>query len=119
MNTIRNRTIAAGTAAAIALTSVAFTAPASAAPATAQQAGPVQATPVSDATDFSARRRGYARNNAAAAGVMLGIIGAIGTYAAAREYRKARERELQYYYGGGPYYGGYGYYGRPYRYYGY
>ena len=114
MHSIRNRAIAAATAAAIALTTVAIT-PAAAAPTSKPQ------VETSGATDFSSqRRRGYARGNAAAAGVMLGIIGAVGAYAAAREYRKAQERRYYDnnggYYGGG-YGGGYGY-SRPY-YYGY
>ena len=91
MFNIRNRAIAAATAAAIALTTVAVT-PASA-----------------------GYRRNYAAGNAAAASVMLGIIGAVGAYAAAREYRKAQE----YRYDHGPYGyhdGRYGY-GGPYRYY--
>ena len=70
MLNIRNRAIAAVTAAAIALTTAAIT-PASAAP-----------------------RHYYGRGNAAAASVMLGIIGAVGAYAAAREYRKAQELSL-------------------------
>jgi len=47
--------------------------------------------------------------------VMLGIIGAVGAYAAAREYRKAQE----YRYDHGPYgyYDGRYSYGGPYRYY--
>jgi hypothetical protein len=61
----------------------------------------------------AAPRRGYAAGNAAAASIMLGIIGAVGAYAAAREYRKAQE----YRYYSGPYgsYDRYGY-GGPYRY---
>jgi len=92
MLNIRNRAIAAVTAAAIALTTVAIT------PANAGY------------------RRNHAAGNAAAASIMLGIIGAVGAYAAAREYRKAQEyRYGNGYYGGGPY----GYYGGPRRYYGY
>ena len=83
----RNRAIAAVTAAAIALTTVGVT---------SANAGP---------------RHYYRHNNgAAAAGIMLGIIGAVGAYAAAREYRKAQE----YRYYNGPYG-----YGGPYRTYGY
>jgi hypothetical protein len=91
MSNIRNRAIAAVTAAAIALTTAAVT-PANAGP------------------------RYYPRGNgnAAAASIMLGIIGAVGAYAAAREYRKAQED--RYY--NGPYGGPYGY-GGPHRYYGY
>ena len=119
MHSIRNRAIAAATAAAIALTTVAIT-PAAAAPVSKAQTQSQVET--SGATDFSSqRRRGHARGNAAAAGVMLGIIGAVGTYAAAREYRKAQERRYYNngYYGGGYGYGpgpGYGYYSRPYYY---
>jgi hypothetical protein len=67
------------------------------------------------ATDFSARHRYYrGNNNAAAAAAFAAIVGGIAAYAAAREYRKARERDRAYYapygyggYGYGPYYGGY------------
>jgi hypothetical protein len=64
------------------------------------------------ATEFSARKRYYrGNNNAAAAAAFAAIIGGVATYAAAREYRKARERERAYYapygYGHRPYYGGY------------
>jgi hypothetical protein len=112
MNSIRNRAIAAATAAAIALTTVAIT-PAAAAPASKPQ------VETSGATDFSSqRRRSYARGNAAAAGVMLGIIGAVGAYAAAREYRKAHEYRYYDNPGYGYYGGGYGY-ARPRYYYGY
>ena len=109
MLSIRNRAIAAVTAAAIALTTAAVT-PAAAAPAPTAQP---QAASYDGATDFSARRRGYSRGNAAAASVMLGIIGAVGAYAAAREYRKAQERR---YYDDGYYGRPQGYYGRPYGY---
>ena len=91
MSNIRNRAIAAVTAAAIALTTVAIT------PANA-----------------GGYRRNYAAGNAAAASIMLGIIGAVGAYAAAREYRKAQE----YRYYDEPY-RPYGYYGGPHRYFGY
>jgi hypothetical protein len=115
----RNRAVAAVTAAAIALTSVAV-APATAAPASKPQVKSQVET--SGATDFSSQRRRYYRNDRAAAGVMLGIIGAVGAYAAAREYRKAQEHRYRSYYDGGyGYYGGphrYGY-GGPHRYYGY
>ncbi len=118
MSNTRSRAIAAVTAAAIALTSVAV-APATAAPASKPQVKSQVET--SGATDFSSQRRRYSRNrgNAAAAGVMLGIIGAVGAYAAAREYRKAQEYRYRSYDDG--YYGGprrYVYCG-PYRYYGY
>ena len=113
MNIIRNRAIAATTAVAIALTSVAFT-PAMAAPVSKQPEA-------SQSTDFSAarRNRNYSRGNAAAGAAILGIIGAVGTYAAAREYRKAQER--RYYYGGydGGYYGHRSYGPAPYGYYRY
>ena len=74
----------------------------------------------SGATDFSSQRRRYYGNDRAAAAVMMGIIGAVGAYAAAREYRKAQEYRYRSYDDGG-YYGGprrYGY-GGPYRSYGY
>ena len=108
MSIIRNRVIAATTAAAIALTSVAFT-PAMAAPVSKKQ------QEASESTDFSAQRRqrrGYSRGNAAAGAAVLGIIGAVGTYAAAREYRKSQERR---HYGGydGGYYGHRSYHGHP------
>ena len=95
MFNIRNRAIAAVTAAAIALTTVGVT-----------------------SANAGYRYRSH-RGDAAAAGIMLGIIGAVGAYAAAREYRKAREARYRsydnpHYYGGG----GYGY-GGPSRYYGY
>lgn len=109
MTIIRNRVIAATTAAAIALTSVAFTPAMAAAPVSKKQ------PEASQSTDFSAQRRHrrYSRGNAAAGAAILGIIGAVGTYAAAREYRRAHER--RYYYGGydGGYYGHRSYYGHP------
>jgi hypothetical protein len=108
----RSRAIAAVTAAAIALTSVAV-APATAAPASKPQ------VETSGATDFSSQRRRHYGNDRAAAAVMMGIIGAVGAYAAAREYRKAQEHRYRSYDDG--YYGGprrYGY-GGPYRSYGY
>ena len=110
MTIIRNRVIAATTAAAIALTSVAFTPAMAAAPVSKKQ------PEASQSTDFSAQRRqrrGYSRGNAAAGAAVLGIIGAVGTYAAAREYRKSQER--RYYHGGydGGYYGHRSYYGHP------
>jgi hypothetical protein len=102
----RSRAIAVVTAAALALTS--FSAmPAQAAPEATSKAQPAQAK---TSTDFSSHRRRYYRRNAAGAAMMAAIIGGIATYAAAREYRKAREREYQY---------RYGYYGAPYGYYGY
>ena len=61
-------------------------------------------------TDFSSSRYYHGhryRNNAAGAAAFAAIIGGIATYAAAREYRKSRERS---------YYNGY--YGQPYGYYG-
>src|SRR5690606_11427487 len=100
----RSRAMAVVTAAALALTSFSAV-PASAAPKAATQAQPAKAQ---TSTDFSSRKRRHYRNNAAAAAAFAAIIGGIATYAAAREYRKARERELQY---------RYGYYGAPYGYY--
>jgi hypothetical protein len=116
MRIIRNRAIAAATAAAIALTSVGFAPAMAAAPVSKKQ------PEASQSTDFSAQRRhrrGYSRGNAAAGAAILGIIGAVGTYAAAREYRKAQERR---YYNGGYYrhhYGHPGYGPAPYGYYRY
>lgn len=105
-----SRTIAVVTAAALAITSFGI-APAVAAPAA--KAKEVQVTPAGEMTDFSSRSRRY-RNRAAGAAVLGAIIGGIATYAAAREYRKARERELQYRYG---YYGPPRYYAPRHRYY--
>jgi hypothetical protein len=108
--------VAAVTAAAIALTT-AGTAPAFAASKTSTSVKPVETSAAN--TDISSRRyhRGHRyRNNAAGAAAFAAIIGGIATYAAAREYRKARERS--YYYGGGPYgYYGNGYYGGGHGYY--
>jgi hypothetical protein len=107
MMTRRSRTIAAVAAAALALTSY------SATPVFAASQGPARATTANaaDSMEFSSHRRRYHRGNAAAAAAFAAIVGGIATYAAAREYRKARERELQYRYG---YYGPpYGYYYRP------
>ena len=113
MRSNANRAVGAVTAAAIALTT-AGVAPAFAAPKTPTAITPIETSAVN--TDISSHRyyRGYGyRNNAAGAAFAAAIIGGIATYAAAREYRKARERN--YYYGGygGGYYGGgpYGYYG--------
>jgi hypothetical protein len=100
----RSRAIAAVTAAALALTSFSV-APAAAAPKAATQA---QTANAQTSTDFSSHRRRYYRGNAAGAAAFAAIVGGIATYAAAREYRKAREREYQY---------RYGYYGAPYGYY--
>lgn len=97
MFNIRNRAIAAVTAAAIALTTVGVT-----------------------SANAGHRYRSY-HGDAAAAAVMMGIFGAVGAYAAAREYRKAQESRYRYDDGGYGYYGGshrYGY-GGPHRYYGY
>ena len=92
MFNIRNRAIAAVTAAAIALTTVGVT-----------------------SANAGYRYRSH-RGDAVAAAVMLGIIGAVGAYAAAREYRKEREARYRYYdsprYYGGDRYG----YGGQYRY---
>ncbi len=119
MRSNANRALAVVTAAAIALTT-AGVAPAFAASKTANDTASVKPMQVSAAnTDISSRRyhRGYRyRNNAAGAAFAAAIIGGIATYAAAREYRKARERSYGYgapygYYGGGGYgYGGRGYY---------
>lgn len=110
MTNQRSRAIAVVTAAALALTTYSAL-PAKAAPEAVTQAKPANAQ---TSTEFSSRRRRYYRNNAAAAAAFAAIVGGIATYAAAREYRKARERELQYRYG---YYGGapYGYYGSRHR----
>jgi hypothetical protein len=105
-----NRAVAAVTAAAIALTT-AGVAPAFAA---SKKAAEVQTAP----TDISAHRyrRGYRYDPGAAA--FAAIVGGIATYAAAREYRKSRERAYYNGYYGQPYgyYGNGGYY-RPHRYY--
>ncbi len=104
----RMKAMAVVTAAAIALTS------ASGAPAFA--GAKPQAKSEMQGTEFSSRNRGphygYAprhRNDAAAAAIIGSVIAGVAAYAAAREYRKARER------------GGYGYgpyapvpYGNPY-----
>jgi len=103
-----NRAVAVVTAAAIALT-VAGVAPAFAAS---------NKTAASANTDFSASRYhrgyGYRHNNAAGAAVLAAIVGGIAAYAAAREYRKAREHRYDHGYGGYGYsgygYGGPGYY---------
>jgi len=99
-----NRAVAAVTAAAIALTA-AGVAPAVAAPNAAKENAAVAAN-----TDFSSshyyRGYGYRRHNNGAA--FAAIIGGIAAYAAAREYRKARERSYYGYYDEP-----YGYYGRP------
>lgn len=113
MKTQRSRVIAAVTAAALALTSFSAV-PAFAAPKPAKEA---QTANAAANTEFSSRKRHYRyRNNAAGAAAFAAIVGGIATYAAAREYRKAREREYQYRYGyGGPY----GYYApRRHHYYG-
>jgi hypothetical protein len=116
MRSNANHAVAAVTAAAIALTT-AGVAPAFAASNNATSVKPAQATTAN--TDVSSGRyhrgRGY-RSNAAGAAAFAAIIGGIATYAAAREYRKSRERSYGYgapygYYGGGGYgYGGPGYY---------
>lgn len=119
MRSNANHAVAAVTAAAIALTT-AGVAPAFAASKTSTSVKPVETAAAN--TDISSRRyhRGYGyRNNAAGAAFAAAIIGGIATYAAAREYRKARERNYYYGgYGGGPY-GSYGngYYGGGHGYY--
>lgn len=109
MRSKSNRAVAAVTAAALALTTVGV-APALAAPRATKGVEAAQS-----AGEFSSRRYSQARSNAAAAAVFGAIIAGVASYAAAREYRKAREREYQYRYGNG--YGApYGYYApRPYR----
>ena len=106
MRSKANRTAAAVTAAALALP-VAGVAPAFAAGNSAKVA-----SAASD-TEFSSSHRyhGHRYNNAAGAAAFAAIIGGIATYAAAREYRKARERSYYNGYYGQPYgsYGG-GYY---------
>jgi hypothetical protein len=112
MRSNAKRAVATVTAAAIALTA-AGAAPAFAAPDATTSIKPTEISAVN--TDVSSRRyyRGYGyRNNAAGAAFAAAIIGGIATYAAAREYRKARERAYYNGYSGG----GYGYYGRPYGY---
>ena len=87
-------------AAAIALTTAG--APAFAAPKASTSVKPIETSAVN--TDISSRRyyRGYRyRNNAAGAAFAGAVIGGIGTYAAAREYRRSR-----YYDGGGDLYYG-------------
>ena len=98
MRSNANRAVAAVTAAAIALTT------AGVAPAFAAS----RKAPRGRRTDFSSGHRyyggghGYRRNNAAGAAAFAAIVGGIAAYAAAREYRKSRERS---YYNG---YNGYG-----------
>ena len=90
MRSKANRTVAAVTAAALALPT-AGVAPAFAASKSAKNA---TVSAASD-TEFSSshRYRGHRyRNNAAGAAAFAAIIGGIATYAAAREYRKSRER---------------------------
>src|SRR5262245_57861687 len=102
MNIRINRAVAVVTAAALALTSVGV-APALAAGKSGAANAPQTAQ---TATDFSSHRRYYGhRRGYGNAAAFAAIVGAIGAYAAAREYRKARERS--YYYGGYP--NGYGY----------
>ena len=103
MRSKANRTAAAVTAAALALPT------AGVAPAFAAGKSVKDVSAASD-TEFSSSHRYYGhryRNNAAGAAAFAAIIGGIATYAAAREYRKARERS---------YYNGY--YGQPYGSYG-
>ncbi len=102
MRSKANRTVAAVTAAALALP-VAGVAPAFAAGNSAKVASAASDTEFSS----SHRYRGHRyRNNAAGAAAFAAIIGGIATYAAAREYRKSRERAYYdgYYGGGGGYY---------------
>lgn len=104
MRSKSNRVVAAVTAATLALTT-AGVAPAFAASRATKD---VQVAQAAGDTEFSSRRYSRARSNAAAAAMFGAIIAGVATYAAAREYRKAREREYQYRYGG---------YGAPYGYY--
>jgi len=104
----RMKAIAGVTAAAIALTS------AGSAPAFAGSAPQMKAANEVQATEFSSRDRyrNYGaypryRNDAAAAAMVGAIISGVAAYAAAREYRKARERSYQY--GYAPYAQPYGY----------
>lgn len=110
MTLTKSHAIAAVTAASLALTSVPL-APALAAPVAVKQAKVAQVKTADANADmeFSARRRHYRGSNAAGAAAFAAIVGGIATYAAAREYRRAREREYRY---------RYGYYGAPYGYYG-
>lgn len=121
-----SRAVVLATAAALVLT-VAVPPPV----AQARPAAPVtkaisaELTIVSEATDFSARRRavrrGYRGNGNAAGlafmGLALGTVGAIVAEQRRRDYYRDN-----YYYGGNPYYGGRYYGGQPYYgggYYGY
>jgi hypothetical protein len=92
----RTKAIAAVTAAAIALTTV------GSAPALAGAKPQAKAASEISATQFSSRNRNYGyyrgNNNAAAAAMVGAIITGVAAYAAAREYRKSRERS---YYGNG------------------
>jgi len=101
----RTKAIAAVTAMAIALTCAGH------GPAFAGSASQTEAAIAKQATEFSSRNRnyGYGRgynNNAAAAAMVGAIITGVAAYAAAREYRKARERSYSNY---GPYQQPYGY----------
>ena len=80
-----------------------------------------------DITDFSAARRQHhvrrgGNGGAAAAAAFAGIVGTIGSIAAAQAARDAYEDRYYYggpgYYGGPHYYGGPGYMGPGYGYYG-
>jgi len=103
MRSKANRTVAAVTAAALAFPT------AGVAPAFAAGKSVKDASAASD-TEFSSSHRYYGhryRNNAAGAAAFAAIIGGIAIYAAAREYRKARERSYYgqpYGYNGGGYY---------------
>ncbi len=96
----RMKAIAGVTAAALALSS--------SAPAFAGSVSQAGVSGGTQATEFSSRNRNgnyprYRNNDAAAAAVVGAIISGVAAYAAAREYRKARERSYQYQYGYGPY----------------
>ncbi len=103
-----SRALVLATAAALVLT-VAVPPPAARAATVAPAAKAVSAAPVtiSEATDFSSRRRvarrGYRNNNAAGLafmGLALGTVGAIVAEQRRRDYYRDN-----YYYGGNPYYG--------------
>jgi hypothetical protein len=105
MRSRSNRAVAAVTAAMFALTTAGI-APAFATPKARADVQSAQTANV----EFSSRNRNQARNDAAAAAMFGAIIAGVATYAAAREYRKAREYDYYpYRYGYAPY----GYYGAP------
>lgn len=116
-----SRAVVLATAAALVLTVAVPPPVAQARPAAPAVVKDVSAatTNVSEATDFSARRRvarrGYRNNNAAGLafmGLALGTVGAVIANQQRRDYYRQN-----HYYGGNPYYGG-GYYAQPQPYYG-